>query len=91
MYYLKKRRLRQVETLKRGALVRKYLKHGIELGDLQKIFDFLRQVQQLQIPTLVLYSSEPAEPLAVNIVHVREIQKNQLPIIVQKSPNCRSH
>src|SRR5713101_9029256 len=84
-------RARLPKASKRGALVRKHIKYGIELGDLQQIADFLRQVQQLQVPALILHRREPADQLAdsraVDVVHVSEIQKNIFPLILQQSAN----
>src|ERR1700687_161049 len=79
------------KTSKRGALVRKHIKYGIELGDLKKIADFLRQVQQFQVPALIFHRREPADQLAdsraVNVVHVSQIQQNQFSLIRQQLPN----
>jgi hypothetical protein len=84
-------RVRSPKTVKRGALVGKDIKHRVQLGDLKKIPNFLRQVQQLQIPALIFHRRKPADQLAdsraVDVVHVSEIQKNHFPLIIQQSPD----
>src|SRR5258708_23038878 len=83
--------MKSVETSKRLALIRKYIEYRIEFGDLQEIFDFLRQVEQLQVAALILHRGEPADQLAdsraVDIVHVSEVQQNHFPLISQQSTN----
>src|SRR6267378_3549295 len=84
-------RVRSPKTSKRGALVCKNVKYGIELGDLKKVADFLRQVQQLQVPALILHRREPADQLAdsraVNVVHVSQIQQYQFSLVLKQPPN----
>src|ERR1700737_1710419 len=84
-------RVRSAKAAKRGALVGKHIKYRVQLGDLKKIADFLRQVQQLQVPALILHRREPADQLtdsrAVNVVHVSQIQQNPFSLIVQQSPD----
>src|SRR5216683_7064379 len=84
-------RVRSTKTVKRGALVGKHIKHRVQLGNLKKIPNFLRQVQQLQIPALILHRRKPADQLAdsraVDVVDVSEIQKNHFPLIIQQSPD----
>src|SRR5439155_20638860 len=79
------------KTSKRGALVGKDIKYRVELGDLKKIADFLRQVQQLQVPALIFHRRVPADQLtdsrAVNVVHISQVQQNQFSLILQQSPN----
>src|SRR6267143_341025 len=85
------RRVRSTKTVKRGALVGKDIKHRVQLRDLQKVADLLRQMQQLQIPALIFHRRKPADQLAdsraVDVVHVSEIQKNHFPLIIQQSPD----
>ena len=82
-------RVSSPETSKRGAFVCKDIKYGEQLGDLKKIAYFLRQVQQLQVPALVLHRRKSADQFAdsraVDVVHVSEIQKNHFPLIFQQS------
>ena len=83
--------MESVETSQRGALVCKDVKYGVELRDLKKIFDFLGQVQQLQVSALILHRREPAnqfaDPRAVDVVDVGEIQKNFFSLIIQQPAN----
>src|SRR5215467_12581211 len=68
------------KTSKRGALVRKNIKYRVELRNLQKIADLLRQVQQFQIAALVLHRGEPAHQLAnprtVDVIDIAKVQEN---------------
>src|ERR1700674_1415762 len=84
-------RMKSHKTSKRSAFVSKHIKHRIQLGDLKKIADFLRQVQQLQVPALILHRRVPADQLAdsraVDVVHVSQVQQNQFSLILQQSPN----
>src|SRR6202048_1179793 len=84
-------RVRSAKAAKRGALVGKNIKYRVQLGDLKKIADFLRQVQQLQFPALILHRRVPADQLtdsrAVDVVHVSQVQQNQFSLILQQSPN----
>src|SRR5260221_13893217 len=83
--------MKSVETSQRRALISKHIEYRIELGNLQEIFDFFCQVQQLQVATLILHRGEPADQLAdsraVDIVHVRQVQQNHFPLIGQQPPN----
>ena len=83
--------MESVETSQRGALVCKDVKYGVELRDLKKIFDFLGQVQQLQVPALILHGRKPADQFAdsrtVDVVHVREIQKDFFSLVLQQPAN----
>src|SRR5260370_15479939 len=79
------------KTAKRGTLVGKHIKSRVQLRDLQKVADLLRQMQQLQVPALIFHRRKPADQLAdsraVDVVHVSEIQKNHFPLIIQQSPD----
>jgi len=49
------------ERLHRGSLVVLNVEHGIELGDLQQVVDFLGQVQQLEFAALIFYGGIGAD------------------------------
>src|SRR5579864_480667 len=49
------------ERLHRGRFIVLHIKHGVELGDLQQIVDFLGQVQQLKFAALVFYRGVSAD------------------------------
>src|SRR5229473_6931304 len=71
----------------RGFIVED-IKHGKQLGDLQKVVNFLRQVQQLQFPAAVPHRRESADqfsdPGTVNVIDVPEIQDDFRPAFLQQ-------
>jgi hypothetical protein len=48
----------------RGCFVVFHVEHGIQLGDLEKIVNFLRQVQQLQFAAILAHGGECAHKFA---------------------------
>src|SRR6266705_2923297 len=67
-------RVCSAKTPNRSVFVCKHIEDSVQLGDLKKIADFLRQMQQLQVPALILHCREPAnqfaDPRAVDVVDV---------------------
>src|SRR6266566_2736979 len=84
-------RVCSAKTPNSGVLVCKHIEDSVQLGDLKKIADFLRQMQQLQVPALILHRREPAnqfaDPRAVDVVDVGEIQENFFSLIIQQPAN----
>ncbi len=82
---------RLAKTAYRGAFVGIDVKHRVEFRDLQKIPDFLRQLQQLQIAALILYRRKAADQLAnpgaVDVVDVRKVQQDLLSLVFEKPAN----
>src|SRR4051812_12781332 len=58
------------------------VKYRIELRDLQKVVDFLREVQQFQLATFLADGRECADQFAdtgaVNVGHVSQVQQDLL-------------
>jgi len=58
------------------------VEYRVELRDLQQVVDFLRQVEQLEVSTLVAHSGEGADQLAdaraVDISHVAQVEEDLL-------------
>src|SRR5260370_26133322 len=84
-------RVKSPKTAKRGTLVGKHIKYRVQLRDLQKVADLLRQMQQLQVPALIFHRRKPADQLADSragdVVHVSKIQKNHFPRIIHPPPD----
>src|SRR5574340_918951 len=77
------------EAAEGGSFVRMYVENGIELGDLQQVVDFLGEVQELELAAAILdggvSADEFADPRAVNVIHVGQIQQNvQAPFLEQR-------
>src|ERR1700722_8279416 len=70
------------EGLDRAGFVVFHVEHGVQLGDLQQVMNFLGQVEQLEFATLITHGGEGADQLAnaraVDIVHIAEVQQNLL-------------
>src|SRR5581483_2892169 len=80
------------KRLHRRCFIILHIKNGVQLRDLQQIVHLLRQVEQLQLATLVLNSRECTDQLAnsraVDIVHIAEVQQNLLVSFCEQVFDC---
>jgi hypothetical protein len=82
---------KSVEGFNRGLLVVFDVENRVQLGDLQQIVNFLGQVEQLQLATLVAYRGESAnqfaDPGAIDVVHIAQIKQDPLLALRQQILN----
>ena len=52
------------ERLDRGGFVVLHVEHGVQLGDLQQVVNFLGQVEQLEFTALILHCGKGADQFA---------------------------
>src|ERR1035437_3488255 len=71
-----------LERLDRGSFAVFHVEHGVELGNLKQIIDFLGEVQELEFAALILGRGEGADQFTdartVDIVDVLQVQNNLL-------------
>jgi hypothetical protein len=77
-----------------NTFVGEHIENRVQLCDLEKIANFLSQVQQFQIAALILHRCKSTDQFAdsrtVNVIDVSEIEENPLSLVIQEPADCLS-